>query len=537
MTRPEWMRGKVTTWLTTVDHKRVGILYVGTSLVFLFLGGLLALLLRMQLSTPTETFLGKTSYAQVVTVHGTTMLFLVVAPILAGLGSYLAPLLIGARDVAFPRLNALGYWLFLLGGVVLYSSFLAKGGPAGTGWTGSVPLAEQAAAPGNGVNLLLLALCLLTLSTLCAAITIVVTVVNMRAEGMSWMRMPPFVWSLLVFAVLLLVVLPSFAVGLTMLLLDREGGTHFFIASQGGSTVLYRHAFWFLAHPELYLLILPPLGIVSEVLPVFSRKPIAHYRAVVCSTVALGALFALFWALRTFVFGLTEFVHYASIGLSLAIAAAACVLVFAWLATLWRGELRFDSPLQFALGFLFLFAFGGLSGIALALFSHQWQETYHVVAQLHYALYGSSLFAILAGLHYWWPKLHGRLLDERLARATFWLLFVGFNVTFFVQFLLGHLGMERRADGYGKSGAWETYNLISTVGSWIIAAGLIVFLTNILRTQRSGRRAGNDPWHGDTLEWYTTSPPPEHNFDTVPAVDSARPLSDLRQRLTEPHAR
>jgi heme/copper-type cytochrome/quinol oxidase subunit 1 len=529
------MRGRVTSWLTTVDHKRVGALYVGTSLVFLLLGGLLSLLLRAQLATPNESFLGLKSYGQVLTLHATTMIYLFAVPVFAGLGSSLVPLLIGARNIAFPRLNALSYWLFLLGGVVLFSSFLAKGGPASGGWTGSVPLAEKAAWPGNGVNLLILSLLILSLSSLLAAINLVVTIKNMRTTGMTWMRTPLFVWSMLVYSGLLLLIVPTLSAALTMLLLDREAGTHFFVASQGGSTALFRHAFWFVGRPEVYLLILPPIGIVSEVLPVFSRRPIFNYAWMAYSLVALGCLFLLVWVHRTFVVGVSSYVHVVVVLTTVAIAAAVAVMLFDWLATLWYAEEgRFDSPLLFAVGFLFLFAVGCLSRLGAAVFSmHGAAE---VVARLHYVLYGSSLFAILAGLHYWWPKLYGRLLDESLARLSFWLLFAGFNVTFFFEYLLGRLGMQSGTVTYSQGGHWEAYNLISTMGSGVMAVGIIVLLVNVFRTQRSGRRAGNDPWQADTLEWYATSPPPEHNFDSVPAVRSARPLHDLRRHLAEPGA-
>jgi cytochrome c oxidase subunit 1 len=526
------MRGKVTSWLTTVDHKRVGALYVGTSLVFLLIGGLLSLFLRAQLETPNHGFLGQRSYGQVLTLHATTMIYLFTVPVFAGLGSHLVPLLIGARNVAFPRLNALSYWLFVLGGVVLLSSFLAKGGPASGGWTGSVPLAEKGAWPGNGVNLLILSLLLLSLSSLLAAINLVVTIQNMRTIGMTWMRTPLFVWSMLVYSWLLLLIVPTLAAALTMLLLDREAGTHFFVASQGGSTALFRHAFWFLGRPEVYILILPPIGIVSEVLPVFSRRPIFDYAWMVYSLVALGCLFLLVWIHRTFVVGVPSYVHVVVIITTVAIAAVVGVLLFDWLATLRQAkEARFDSPLVFAVGFLFLFAIGCLSRVGAAVFSVH--GTAEVVARLHYALYGSSLFAILAGLHYWWPKLYGRLLDEGLARLSFWLFFAGFNVTFFFEYLLGRIGMPSGTFTYSRGGHWEAYNALSTVGSVVMAAGIIVLLVNVFRTQRSGRRAGNDPWRADTLEWYTTSPPPEHDFDTVPAVRSARPLYDLRRHLAE----
>ncbi len=517
------MRGKVTSWLTTVDHKRIGALYIGTSLVFMLLGGLLALFLRAQLETPDQGFLGSKSYAQVLTLHATTMIYLFSLPTFAGLGSALAPLLIGARNVAFPRLNALSYWLFLLGGVVLFSSFLAKGGPATD---------LSATAPGNGVNLLILSLLILSLSALLAAITLIVTVKHMRAQGMTWMRTPLFVWSMLVYSTLLLLIVPTFSATLTMLLLDREGGTHFF--THGGGAALYEHAFWFLGRPEVYILLLPAIGIVSEVLPVFARRPIHRFSWMAYSLVGLGCLFLLVWAHRTFVVGIHGYVHVVLIIAAVAIAAVVAVIFADWLATLWHAAVEFHSPLLFALCFVFLLAVGGLSRLAVAVFGlHGSAE---VTAHLHYTVYGSTLFAILAGLHYWWPKLYGRLLDERLAKASFWLLFAGFNIAFFFQYLLGRLGFQSGVSTYHGHGHLESYNVVSTAGSIVMAAGIVVLLVNVFRTQRSGRRAGNDPWLADTLEWYTTSPPPEDNFDSVPPVRSARPLADLRSRLEESRA-
>ena len=530
-----WYRGRFASWLVTTDHKRIGILYIWTSLAFFVLGGLLALLIRIELFTPEAgTVVERETFNQLFTMHGLTMVFLVIVPILAGFGNYVLPLMIGAADMAFPRLNALSYWLFLLGGVVMYSGWFSAGGPADTGWYLYPPYAAQS---DTSVDITILGLHLLAVSSLAGAINFVATVHFLRTAGMTWMRIPLFVWTIYTYAWLLITTLPIVGAALTLLLLDRQAGTHFFLPDQGGNALLYQHMFWFFGHPEVYVMVLPAFGIVSEVLPVFARKPIFGYHAIAFSTIGIAFVSMLVWAHHMFAVGLPNVLNSFFMIASVLVAVPTGVKVINWLATLWRGNLNFATPMLFALGLVSVFTIGGLSGVMLAAFPFDWQvhDTYFVVAHMHYVLFGGSIMGIFAGLYYWWPKMFGRMLGEGLGKLNFWLFFIGMNLTFGPQHFLGLLGMPRRVSSYRDDSWWVTWNVVSSIGSLIIGLGVLVFLVNVMRS-RSSRRVGNDPWFGDTLEWYTTSPPPEYNFDKVPYISSARPLRDLRRRLAEQRA-
>lgn len=515
-------------WISTVDHKRIGILYLLTTLFFFCVGGIEALLIRIQLAWPGNTFLSPDAYNQIFTMHGTTMVFLVVVPLLLGLANYLTPLMIGASDMALPRLNAFSFWVFLFGGVLLYFSFVSGHAPS-AGWFSYAPLSEKGYSTRYGLDYWALALLGIGVGTIATAINLIVTIINLRTEGLTIRRLPLFVWMVMVNSFLIIFALPALNASLVMLLIDRQLNAHFFTQLGGGSPILWQHYFWSFGHPEVYIMVLPAFGIISEVIPVFSRKPIFGYSFVAASTVAIALLSIGVWAHHMFAVGLGHAWEYAFGASSLLIAVPTGVKVFNWIATMWGGSIRFTTSMLFAIAFLFTFTIGGLSGVTFATVPIDWQVTdsYYVVAHMHYVLFGGTLFGVMAGIYYWFPKMSGRLLSERLGAIHFWLMFIGFHMTFFIQHFLGLDGMPRRVYTYPDHPGWAIMNLISTIGAFVIGISVLALLVNIVVSLRAGEAAGDNPWNAWTLEWATTSPPPQHNFDAVPPVRGPRPLWDL----------
>jgi cytochrome c oxidase subunit I len=512
-------------WLTTVDHKKIGILYASTALVFFVLGGLEALLIRLQLAQPNGNVLTAAQYNQLFTMHGTTMVFLLGMPLSVAFANYFVPLMIGARDVAFPRLNAFGYFGFVLGGTFLYSSFLLGGAPNG-GWFGYTPLTSTpiglGALPGRGPDFWTVGLVILGIASTTGAINIIVTALNLRAPGMTLMRMPVFVWMMLVTAFLTLFAIPIITVALIMVFFDRNFGTSFFLPTKGGDPLLYQNLFWLFGHPEVYILILPGMGIVSEVLPVFSRKPLFGYPVVVFSGIAIGFLGWGVWAHHMFTTGLGPVAISAFSLSTMLIAIPTGVKIFNWLATVYKGAVRLTTAMYFALGFIAMFTIGGLSGVSLAVVpaDTQQHDSYFVVAHFHYVLFGGLVFGLFSGFYYWYPKVFGRMLSERLGKLNFWTMLVGFNLTFFPMHLLGIYGMPRRTYRYPSGFGWDTLNLIATIGGFLIAVSVLIFLVNAIVSRRRGKIAGNDPWDGRTIEWSISSPPPEYNFAEIPEIEA-----------------
>src|SRR5437588_3137322 len=525
-------------WFTTVDHKDIGILYLVTTIFFFLLGGLEALLIRIQLAVPRNTFLDPAAYDAVFTMHGTTMIFLVVMPILLGFANYIVPLQIGARDMAYPRLNAFSYWLLLFGGFILYFCFL-NGTPPDTGWFNYAPLSEPPFTLGPSVDYWALGLLVTSIGTIATGVNLLVTVVTLRAPGMGWFRLPVFTWMSLITAWLILAAIPSLTAAQAMLLIDRYLGAHFFDVRAGGDAVLWQHLFWYFGHPEVYIMALPAFGIVSEVIPVFARKPLFGYGVVVASGIAIAFLSVTVWAHHMFTVGLGD-VADAFFGLSsMTIAVPTGVKVFSWLATLWGGRIHLNVAMLYALAFVLQFTIGGLTGVHFATVPLDWQthDTYFLVAHFHYVLGGGSLFGILAATYYWFPKMTGRLLSEATGRVVFWLMTIGFNVTFFPQHILGLMGMARRTYTYPDLPGWGELNFAQTIGAFIQAISILVLTWDLLRSLRRGAAAGDNPWHGWTLEWATSSPPPAYNFVALPAIGSARPLPDLQHNVAAVEAR
>jgi cytochrome c oxidase subunit I len=520
-------------WITTTDHKKIGIMYLWTVAVFFLVGGVEALMMRLQLGVPDNSLLSPEKYNQILTLHGTTMIFLVVVPVWAGFANYLLPLMIGARDVAFPRLNAWSYWMFLFGGIALYVSLFFQ--PPEAGWFSYVPLSSRTYSASNGQEAWIYMIHLTGLSSILGSINFIATVHNMRARGMGWGRLPLFVWAMLIYAYLIVIALSSLAATVTMLLLDRNFGTTFFDPTAGGSPLLWQHLFWFFGHPEVYILVLPAFGVFSEVLPVFARKPIFGYKAIAASTAGIAFLGLLVWAHHMFAVPTSTVVLAFFMLSSFVIAVPTGVKILNWIATLWRGTIEYRVALLYAVAGIGTFLLGGITGIFLAVFPVDWQltDTYFVVAHFHYTAFGAAAFGMFSALYYWFPKMSGRMLSEKLGKASFWLVLVGFHVTFLIQHAAGLSGMPRRIYEYESSAGWNTYNLISTIGSFILGVGALLTVANILVSLRKGAVAGPDPWKANTLEWYTTSPPPEHNFDVIPRVRSVEPMKDLRHAVEQ----
>jgi cytochrome c oxidase subunit 1 len=517
-------------WITTVDHKRIGILYGTTAFIFFLLGGIEALLLRIQLGSPNNTFLSPETYNQLFTMHGTTMIFLAIMPTSAAFFNFMIPLQIGARDVAFPRLNAFSYWVFLAGGLFLNSSFLFGAAPD-QGWYGYANLTSRQYSPGLNVDFWMLGLQILGVSSLAAAVNFFVTIVNLRAPGMKLMRMPMFTWMSFITQVLLLLAFPVITVALILLMFDRFFGTHFFVPSGGGDPLLWQHMFWIFGHPEVYILILPAFGVVSEVLPVFSRKPLFGYAAMVFSGVFIAFLGFGVWSHHMFTTGMGPIADTFFSLTTMLIAIPTGVKIFNWLGTVWGGSIQYRVPMYFALGFIAMFIIGGLSGVMHASppADLQQNDTYFIVAHFHYVLFGGSIFGLTAGAYYWWPKMFGRMLDETLGKVHFWLMLIGFNVTFFPMHILGLNGMPRRVYTYPEGLGFETLNRIETVGSFILGLSFLVFLINIFKTWRGPRNAPADPWNGATLEWSIPSPPQEWNFAEIPVVHGRDALWEAKR--------
>jgi cytochrome c oxidase subunit 1 len=523
-------------WITTVDHKRIGLLYIGYALLFLVIAGLEATAMRIQLMGPQYHVVSPQVFNRLFTMHGTTMIFFVAMPMVFGFANYLVPLMIGARDMAFPRLNAFAVWLSAFGGLLLYFSVLGANGLYGAGnapdvgWFAYAPLTSRTFSPGHSTDFWTLSLLVSGFGSIGTAINIITTIACLRCPGMGLNRMPLFVWLSLVMAVLVILAVSPLSAAQIMLVIDRYLGGHFFDTQAGGSAAIWMHFFWIFGHPEVYVLVLPAFGIVSEVIPVFSRKPIFGYAVMVAATICIAFIGMSVWAHHMFTIGMPSLGNGFFVLTTMAIAVPTGIKIFNWLATMWGGKIEFKAPMLFCVAFLFQFLIAGLTGVMLASAPFDWQlaNSYFVVAHFHYVIVGGILFALFAGFYYWYPKVSGRMFSERLARWHFWLFIIGFHLTFDFMHVPGLLGMPRRIYTYEPGRGWDTWNLIVTIGVFFQALGILAFVLNLVISWLIGDEAGDDPWDAWTLEWTTASPPPAYNFAELPTVTSRRPLWDLK---------